>query len=98
MLHPEKWIENYSDELFIYTLKRLNNNTDQAEDIVQDVFLSAWKNKESFNGKASERTWLFIICKNKIIDFFRKQSKLQLMSLDDTKEDDAYFTSTGLIQ
>lgn len=98
MLNPENWIENYSDQLYAFALKRLNNNATQAEDIVQDVFLSAWKNRNSYNGTASEKTWLFTICKNKIIDFYRKHANSQLISLNDGKEDDTYFTSNGQIQ
>jgi len=47
----------------------------QAEDIVQDTFLAALKNADKFQGKSSEKTWLFAILKNKIIDHFRRKSK-----------------------
>lgn len=87
MLQPEKWIDNYSDALFIYALKRLGNNVAQAEDLVQEVFLSAWKNRESYNGTASEKTWLFTICKNKVIDQYRKNTKSQTESLDSSAND-----------
>lgn len=45
-----------------------------AEDLVQDTFLSAFKSKDSFNGTASEKTWLVSILKNKIIDYYKKAS------------------------
>lgn len=98
MLDPKNWIDNYSDVLYAFALKRLNNNEAQAEDIVQDVFLSAWKSKDSYNGIASEKTWMFTICKNKIIDFYRKQNKTQFVSIDSGEEDGTYFTNDGHIQ
>ncbi len=89
-LDPQNWIINYSDMLYAFTQKRVNNK-EQAEDIVQDVFLSAWKAKESYNGVASEKTWLFTVCKNKIIDYYRKHSKASIVSMDNS-EDDEYFS------
>lgn len=73
MLQPQKWIDNYADALYAYTVARVSD-TGLAEDIVQDTFLSAWKNKDTFKGEASEKSWLFTICKNKIIDHYRKKA------------------------
>ncbi|MFY8127859.1 MAG: sigma-70 family RNA polymerase sigma factor [Chitinophagaceae bacterium] len=92
---PEKWVDNYSDALFAYTLKRIGNNVEQAEDIVQETFLSAWKSKASFNGTASEKTWLYVICKNKIIDYYRKESNKKHESLEANQEDNMYFVEDG---
>lgn len=70
---PEKWIDNYANELYRYTIVRVKDNG-FAEDIVQETFLSAWRAKETYNGTSSEKNWLYAICKNKIIDHFRKQA------------------------
>ncbi len=72
-LNPDKWIENYADYLFGFAKYRLNS-VEIAEDLVQDTFVSAFKNADSFKGNASEKTWLTAILKNKIIDYFRKKS------------------------
>ncbi len=94
-LDPGNWVNNYSDQLYSYTLKRINN-TEQAEDIVQDVFLSAWKSRETYNASASEKTWLFAICKNKLIDFYRKEGKRPgQVSINDERDDDAFFIADG---
>jgi RNA polymerase sigma-70 factor (TIGR02943 family) len=92
---PEKWVDNYSDALFAYTLKRIGNNVEQAEDIVQETFLSAWKSKETFNATASEKTWLYVICKNKIIDYFRKEGNKQTEALQLTNDDEQFFVEDG---
>ena len=74
ILNPDQWINQYADALYSYTLPRVNDSA-QAEDIVQETFLSAWKARDSYKGEASEKSWLFAICKNKIIDYYRKKSK-----------------------
>jgi len=71
--NPQQWIQKYSDALYAYTVVRIND-AGLAEDIVQETFLSAWKNRESYKGEASEKNWLFTICKNKIIDHYRKKA------------------------
>jgi RNA polymerase sigma-70 factor (ECF subfamily) len=72
-LNADQWITNYSDALFKYTMMRVND-TGVSEDIVQETFLSAWRNKDNYKGEASEKNWLYTICKNKIIDHYRKKS------------------------
>lgn len=88
LFDPNRWVENYADALYAYTLTRISD-TAAAEDIVQDTFLSAWKARDSYRGQASEKNWLYAICKNKIIDHFRKKSSgVQLLS---TGEEALYF-------
>ena len=73
VLEPKKWVDNYSDYLFNYTISRLNDH-DLAKDLVQETFLSALKAMKNFKGQASERTWLVSILKRKIIDQYRKKN------------------------
>jgi RNA polymerase sigma-70 factor (ECF subfamily) len=86
-LNATNWVENYGDALYAYVMARVANSA-QAEDIVQDTFLSAWKARDTYNGTASEKTWLYTICKNKIIDYYRKAStnKEVLAKEDETEE------------
>ncbi|MFY7900318.1 MAG: sigma-70 family RNA polymerase sigma factor [Chitinophagaceae bacterium] len=72
-LQAEEWVNKYADMLYAYTVVRVTD-TNLAEDIVQETFLSAWKGRATYKGDASEKNWLFTICKNKIIDHFRKKS------------------------
>ena len=74
ILKPEDWVSNYGDILFKYTVSRVFSQT-AAEDIVQETFFAALKSRGRFKGDSSEKTWLFAILKNKIIDHFRKNSK-----------------------
>ena len=71
---PNRWVDEYGNYLFNYALGRLRNKTD-AENAVQETFLAAFKNKDTFEGKSTERTWLISILKHKIIDHIRKAYK-----------------------
>ena len=72
-LDPTKWIDNYSDYLFRFTIIRVNNH-EVSKDLVQETFFSGLKSAKNFQGKATERTWLISILKRKIIDHYRKKN------------------------
>lgn len=75
-LNPDLWLRSYGDYLLSYTLLKVSN-METAEDLVQEVFVSAIKAKDTFNGESSEKTWLVTILKNKIIDHYRKKDILK---------------------
>jgi RNA polymerase sigma-70 factor (ECF subfamily) len=76
-----EWMKKYSDIFFNYTYKRVKDS-DMVKDIMQETFISAWKNTSSFKKKADEKTWLFAILKNKLIDHYRLQAKLAMQPLN----------------
>jgi RNA polymerase sigma-70 factor, ECF subfamily len=51
-------------------------NREQAEDLVQEVYIRVLKSYQQFKGESSEKTWLIAIARNVAIDFFRKQKGL----------------------
>ena len=69
-----QWVNDYSDALYGFTLQRITDK-DIAKDLLQETFLSAWKNVDNYNAQASVKTWLTTILKNKIIDHYRKNNK-----------------------
>jgi len=44
--------------------RHLAGTRDEAEDVLQQTFLSAWQNVAGFRGEASMRTWLLTIARN----------------------------------
>jgi len=96
-LDPKKWVANYADYMYRYALSRVNNK-EKAEDLVQDTFAAALKAAKNFKGKSSEKTWLFSILRNKIIDTYRAKSKAKVIYLDDSEDGelaDNFFTKFG---
>ncbi len=47
-----QWVYDYSDMLYRYALQRVRS-ADTAKDLVQDTFLSAWRNYGNYRGDAS---------------------------------------------
>lgn len=63
---------------------------DLAEDVVQEVFLSALKAAEGFSGRSSVRTWLTSILLNKIADHHRKSGReISMDALSEADGEDA---------
>lgn len=83
---PTLWLERYGDELYRFALGRVSDES-CAEELVQDTLLSALNALSSFRADASERTWLFLILKRKIIDFYRRQASRPEVSLSHVTPD-----------
>ncbi len=62
----------YHQDVFQFLFYMVRNK-EHAEDLVQEVYIRVFKSYDRFQGKSSEKTWLFSIAKNVAIDFFRKQ-------------------------
>ncbi|MFC4851956.1 RNA polymerase subunit sigma-70 [Actinophytocola glycyrrhizae] len=67
-------VEPYRREIQAYCYRMLGSY-DDAEDLVQDVFLRAWRGKDAFAGRASVRTWLYRIATNACMDFLRRNQR-----------------------
>jgi RNA polymerase sigma-70 factor (ECF subfamily) len=92
---PAQWIEQYADTLFKFAVSRVGDS-ETAKDLVQETFLSALKNADSFRKEISEKNWLFTILKNKIIDHYRSSAKSLVSSLDEYLEKaNDYFDEEG---
>ena len=66
--------DNYSKSLYgvIYNLIR---NTEEAEDVLQEVFVKIWKNIDSYNeSKGRLYTWMLNIARNTAIDKLRSKN------------------------
>jgi len=93
---PVDWVDRYGDYLFRYAMLRLRDRS-MAEDLVQETFLAALKDRGSFSGNSSEATWLVGILKHKIADHFRKQAREAPLEDGDLRErpDPSPFDESG---
>lgn len=51
--------------------RRMLRDEGAVHEVVQDTFVSAWRQLSSFRGDSAVRTWLFAICSRKVIDSTR---------------------------
>ncbi len=77
----EKLVVQY--ERRVYTLAlRILGNREEAEEAVQEAFLSALKNLKGFREEASFHTWLVRIATNHALKILRKRKGLSTVSMD----------------
>lgn len=48
---------------------------EQVDDLVQEVFVKAWKSYSGFKEESAIRTWLYRIARNTVIDFYRREDR-----------------------
>jgi len=61
---------------------RIVNNTQEAEDVMQEAFLSAFDKINSYKGEVSFGAWLKRIVVNRALDFLKK-NKIDSLPLDE---------------
>ncbi|OEH93509.1 RNA polymerase sigma factor SigX [Bacillus solimangrovi] len=71
--------ERYHQDLFRFIFYMVKNK-EQTEDLVQEVYIRVLKSYERFEGRSSEKTWLFSIAKHVTIDWFRKQKNQSVIT------------------
>jgi RNA polymerase sigma-70 factor, ECF subfamily len=85
----------YEGQLF-RTAFALVKNAEEAEDVVQDAVLKAYRKLGSFRGDAKFSTWLTAITLNEARGRLRRGSRAMVDSLDEQREDNADFTPAAL--
>lgn len=75
-------IRQYSEPLY-WQIRRMVENHDDANDILQNTFLKAWQSVEGFRGDAKLSTWLYKIALNESITFLARERKRLHISIDD---------------
>ncbi len=65
--------EGYSQKLFGFALKYFKNESD-AEELVQEVFVKVWENRQTLKSELSFKSYLFTIALNRIRKHFNKKA------------------------
>ena len=63
----------HSPRLYSLALRMLGNPAD-AEDMLQEIFLSAHRKLEGFRGEAALGTWLYRLATNQCLDYLRSRT------------------------
>lgn len=87
--NPETCRQAFTEVIAMYTeplywqIRRMVQNHDDANDLLQNTFMKAWQSLDAFRGDAKLSTWLYKIAINESITHLDKQKRRQSISIDD---------------
>ena len=82
-------IEEYADLVF-RAAYRVTQNEQDAEDVLQETFLSVYRNAEKFRGDSKFSSWLYRIASNTALDLLRRRERKEGedVSFHDAEDED----------
>lgn len=90
-------VRTHQDRVYAFCLRMLADRED-ALDIAQEVFLSAYRNMAGFRGEASLSTWLLRIAANRSLNRIRQRATRaarEVMSIEPQEDGDSPFQPPG---
>lgn len=79
-------LRRYERELFGY-LRRYLGDSNLAEDVFQNTFLQLYQKSSQYEAGRPVRPWLYTIATHQAIDALRRNSRHQILSLEQKRED-----------
>ncbi|MDC1221046.1 sigma-70 family RNA polymerase sigma factor [Salibacteraceae bacterium] len=74
-LPPDTWIDKFSDQMLGFAVTRVRDR-DTAKDLVQESFFVALRSKDQYRGELSEKNWLYLILRSRILDHYKKKKEV----------------------
>ena len=81
-------VKEYSERVY-WHVRRFVNNHEDADDLVQEIFLKIWTALPSFRGEAQLFTWVYRIATNETLNWLRREkvrSALRFTTIDTEME------------
>jgi RNA polymerase sigma-70 factor (ECF subfamily) len=73
-------IKRYESRLLRYILRLSNFSHDEAEDVLQEVFIKVYQNLNDFDPRLKFSSWIYRITHNQVISTFRKNKIRPLLT------------------
>lgn len=64
-----------------------------ANDLLQEVFISVWKNLERFRGASTYKTWIYRITVNTCLQYIKKEQKVKTYAISEIEQQNSEDTS-----
>lgn len=77
-------IKKYQEKLY-WHIRRMVVNHDDANDVLQNMFIKVWKGLDNFREDSKLYTWLYRIATNECLTFLEQQKKKSVVSLSDVE-------------
>ena len=77
-------LKKYQEKLY-WHIRRMVVDHDDANDVLQNVFIKVWKGLENFREDSQLYTWLYRIATNESLTFLEQQKKISSTSLSDVE-------------
>ena len=78
-------VRRYQERLY-WHIRRMVIDHDDADDLLQDVFVKVWRNIAKFRQDANLYTWMYRIATNECITFLNKKRKQSFVAMGDVEE------------
>lgn len=75
-------IKKYQEKLY-WHIRRIVITHEDADDVLQNMFIKVWKGLENFREDSQLYTWLYRIATNESLTFLAKEKKRHSVSLSD---------------
>ncbi|HZJ41092.1 MAG TPA: sigma-70 family RNA polymerase sigma factor [Candidatus Saccharimonadales bacterium] len=76
-------VNRYKDKLLRYIRRISNVGLEEAEDILQNIFIKVYLNLNDFDNSLKFSSWVYRIAHNEVIDNYRKRkARPQLLDID----------------
>ena len=77
-------LKKYQEKLY-WHIRRMVVSHDDANDVLQNMFIKVWKALDNFREDSQLYTWLYRIATNECLTFLEKEKKRSSVSLSDVE-------------
>lgn len=74
-------MEKFQERLY-WHVRRMVTHHEDANDVLQNVFIKAWRGLDKFRGESQLYTWLYKIASNESITFLKKRKRKAAVALE----------------
>lgn len=79
-------VRKYQERLY-HHIRKMVIDHDDTDDLLQEVFIKAWKGLANFREEAQLFTWLYRIASNECLTFLEKKKRKFLLPIHDVKKE-----------